>query len=140
VGAHAGLLFALGILASGILSIPVMAACSAYGLAELFGWVGGLDKKVWQARGFYLLLTGALVVGAGIALLHISPIDLLYWSQVINGFLLPPLFVVLLLLCNDRRILRGHTNGLASNLVGWGTVLVTGALAILTLKELIGGH
>ena len=139
-GPNAGLLFALGILASGILSIPVMAACSAYGLAELFGWVGGLDKKVWQARGFYLLLTGALGVGAAIALLHISPVDLLFWSQVINGFLLPPLFVVLLLLCNDPRILRAHTNGLASNLVGGGTVLVTGALAILTLRQLIGGH
>ena len=87
-----------------------------------------------------ILLTGALGVGAAIALLHISPVDLLFWSQVINGFLLPPLFVVLLLLCNDPRILRAHTNGLASNLVGGGTVLVTGALAILTLRQLIGGH
>ncbi len=139
-GAGAGLLFALGILVSGILSIPVMAACTAYGLAELFGWAEGLDKKVWQARGFYVLLAGALAVGAGITLLGISPVALMYWSQIVNGFFLPPLFVVLLLLCNNRRILRNHTNGLASNLVGWGAVLLTTVLAVLTLQQLLGGH
>ncbi len=139
-GAGAGLLFSLGLVVSGILSIPVMTASTAYGLAELFGWVEGLDKKIWQARGFYLLLAGGLAVGAVVTLMGISPITLMYWSQIINGFFLPPLFVVLLLLCNNRRILRHHTNGLASNVVGWGTVLVTTALAALTLQQLLGGH
>jgi Mn2+/Fe2+ NRAMP family transporter len=139
-GPGAGLLFALGIVVSGILSIPVMTACTAYGLAELLGWAEGLDKKVWQARGFYLLLAGALVVGAAISLLGISPVTMMYWSQVLNGFLLPPLFVVLLLLANNRSILRGHTNGLASNVVGWGAVLLTGALAVLTIQQLLQGH
>jgi Mn2+/Fe2+ NRAMP family transporter len=139
-GAGAGLLFALGIVVSGMLSIPVMMASSAYSLAELFGWAEGLDKKIWQARGFYVLLAGASAVGAAIALLRISPVTLMYWSQVLNGFLLPPLFVVLLLLSNDSRILRRHTNRLMSNLVGWGTVLLASALAILTIGQLIGGH
>jgi Mn2+/Fe2+ NRAMP family transporter len=139
-GAGAGLLFALGIVVSGMLSIPVMMASTAYGLAELFGWAEGLDKRIWQARGFYVLLAGASAVGAAIALLRISPVTLMYWSQVLNGFLLPPLFVVLLLLSNDSRILRRHTNRLMSNLVGWGTVLLTSALAILTIGQLIGGH
>jgi NRAMP (natural resistance-associated macrophage protein)-like metal ion transporter len=139
-GAGAGLLFSLGLVVSGILSIPVMTASTAYGLAELFGWVEGLDKKIWQARGFYLLLAGGLAVGAVVTLMGISPITLMYWSQIINGFFLPPLFVVLLLLCNNRRILRHHTNGLASNVVGWGTVLLTTALAALTLQQLLVGH
>ena len=139
-GAGAGLLFSLGLVVSGILSVPVMTASTAYGLAELFGWVEGLDKKIWQARGFYLLLAGGLAVGAVVTLMGISPITLMYWSQIINGFFLPPLFVVLLLLCNNRRILRHHTNGLASNVVGWGTVLLTTALAALTLQQLLGGH
>ncbi len=139
-GPGAGLLFGLGIITSGILSIPVMAACTAYGLAELFGWSEGLDKRVWEARGFYLLLAGALGVGAAIPLLHVSPVALMFWSQVINGFLLPPLFVVLLLLCNNRRILRAHTNRVVSNVVGWGTVLLTSALALLTLQQLLGGR
>jgi Mn2+/Fe2+ NRAMP family transporter len=139
-GSGAGLLFGLGILVSGILSIPVMAACTAYGLAELLRWSEGLDKKVWQARGFYVLLAGALAVGGAIALLHISPVTLMYWSQVLNGFLLPPLFVVLLILSNDRRVLRGHTNRFASNAVGTGAVLLTTALAILTVQQLLQHH
>ena len=139
-GPNAGLLFALGIVVSGVLSLPVMAACTAYGLAELFGIAEGLDKKVRRARGFYLLLAGAFAGGAAIALLHISPVKLMYWSQVLNGFLLAPLFFVLLRLCNDRRVLRGHTNGAVSNAVGWATVVLTAALAVLTVWQLIGGH
>ena len=136
-GPAAGLLFGLGILVSGILALPVMAACTAYGLAELFRWSEGLDKKVWQARGFYILLAGALAVGGAIALLHLSPVTLMFWSQVLNGFLLPPLFVVLLILSNDRVILRGHTNRWVSNIVGTGTVLLTTALAVLTIQQLL---
>lgn len=139
-GPGAGLLFGLGILVSGILSIPVMAACTAYGLAELFRWSEGLDKKVWQARGFYVLLAGSLAVGGAVALLHISPVTLMFWSQMLNGFLLPPLFLTLLILSNDRRILRHHTNGFASNVVGTGTVLLTTALAVLTIQQLLQHH
>ncbi len=139
-GPGAGLLFGLGILVSGILSIPVMAACTAYGLAELFRWSEGLDKKIWQARGFYIVLAGALAVGGAIALLHISPVTLMFWSQVLNGFLLPPLFLVLLLLGNDRRILRSYTNRFASNAVGIGTVVLTTALAVLTIQQLLQHH
>ncbi len=139
-GPAASTLFALGILASGVLSIPVMAASSAYALAELAGWVGGLDRKVWQARGFYLLLTGALAVGAAIALLRVAPVVLMFWSQVLAGLLLPPLVAVLLILANDRRIVRAHRNRPVSNVVGGATVLFTLALAVLTLRQLAAGR
>ena len=130
----------MGIIVSGVLSIPVMAACSAYGLAEVIGWRAGLDRTVAQAREFYLLLTGALVVGAAIALVRISPVVLMFWSQVLNGFLLAPLFAVLLLLANDQRVLRAHRNRLLSNLVGWATVALTAALGVLTIQQLAAGH
>jgi len=139
-GHAAGLLFSLGILVSGILSVPVMAASTAYGLAELFGWTEGLDKKIWQARGFYLVVVGSLGVAAAISLFHVSPVTLMYWSQILNGFMLSPLFVVLLLVSNDRRILRGYTNGFASNAVGWGSVALTSALALLTIQQFLTGH
>ncbi len=139
-GAGAALLFGLGILVSGILSVPVMAACTAYSLAEFFGWVEGLDKEVRRARGFYLIIAGALGTGAAIGLLRISPVALMYWSQIINGFLLAPLFFTLVRLGNDRRVLGKHTNGILSNIVGWGAVLLTLALAILTLRQIVGGH
>lgn len=139
-GPAAGLLFALGLIVSGLLSIPVMAACSAYALAELAGWREGLDKKVWQARGFYVLLGGSLLVGAAIALLRISPITLMYYSNVLNGLLLPPLFAALVLVCNDHRVLRGHTNRALSNIVGVGTVLLTLALAVPLVRNLLAGR
>ncbi|HKV44374.1 MAG TPA: divalent metal cation transporter [bacterium] len=139
-GPGAGLLFGLGIIVSGTLAIPVMAACTAYSLAELFGWAEGLDKKIWQARGFYLLVAGALAVGGAIALLHISPVTLMFWSQIVNGFLLPPLFFVLVRLANDPSVLRGYTNGRMSNIVGWGSMFLTLALALLTLQQLVGGR
>ncbi|HEV2280996.1 MAG TPA: divalent metal cation transporter [bacterium] len=135
-GPAAGTIFALAIVVSGIMAIPVMAACSAYALAETFGWVEGLDKKVWQARGFYVVLGGALAVGAAIALFRIPPVVLMFWSQVLNGWLLVPLFIVLLLLSSDRRVCRGHTNRTASLVVGWGTVLLTLALVLLSLEQL----
>jgi len=138
-GPAAGTIFAAAIVVSGIMSIPVMAACSAYALAEAFGWVEGLDKKVWQARGFYVVLGGALAVGAAIALLRIPPVALMFWSQVLNGWLLVPLFIVLLLLSSDRRVCRGHINRTASLVVGWGTTLLTLALALLTLWQLATG-
>lgn len=138
-GQAASTLFAVGILVSGILSIPVMAACTAYALAEVLGWVEGLDQKVWQARGFYVLLALALAVGAGVALLRISPVNLMFWSQVLNGLLLAPLFIVLLLLSGDARICHRHTNRIASYVVGWGTVLLTLSLAVLTVQQLLAG-
>ncbi len=138
-GPWASTLFAVGILVSGIMSVPVMAACSAYALAEVLGWVEGLDKKVWQAHGFYVLLAGALAVGAAIALLRISPVMLMFWSNVLNGLFLAPLFIVLLLLSSDRRICRAHTNRTASYVVGWGTVLLTLSLAALTVQQLVTG-
>ncbi|HYM70441.1 MAG TPA: divalent metal cation transporter [bacterium] len=139
VGPAATTLFAVGIVASGFLSVPVMAACSAYALAELLGWREGLNRKVGDARGFYVLLSVSLLVGAATPLLRISPVTLMFWSQVVNGFLLAPLFIVLLMLANDPRVVRAHRNGLAPNLVGWGTVLLTLALAVLTVRQLVVG-
>jgi Mn2+/Fe2+ NRAMP family transporter len=138
-GPAAGAIFATAIVVSGIMSIPVMAASSAYAFADAFGWVEGLDKKVWQARGFYVVLGGALAVGAAIALLRIPPVSLMFWSQVLNGWFLVPMFIVLLLLSSDRRVCRRHANGTASLVVGWGTVLLTLTLALLSLWQLATG-
>lgn len=139
-GPLATLLFALGFFVSGIMAIPVMVACSAYTLAEVLGWAEGLDKRVWQARGFYMLLAGALLVGAVVALAGIPPVALMFWSSVVNGLLLAPLFLVLLMLCNDPAVVRGHRNGPVANIVAGGTVLLTLALGVLTTVQLLRGH
>jgi Mn2+/Fe2+ NRAMP family transporter len=86
------------------------------------------------------MLAGALAVGAAIAHLRISPVMLMYWSQILNGFLLPPLLIVLLLLAGNPQVVRTYTNRLASKLVGWGTVLLTLWLVIEMTRQLVAGH
>lgn len=139
-GPLATVLFAIGFLASGFMAIPVMVACSAYTLADVLGWAEGLSKKVWQARGFYTLLAGALLVGVVVALAGISPVALMFWSSVVNGLMLAPLFLVLLMLSNDPQVVHGHRNGPLANLVAGGTVLLTLGLGVLTVVQLLSGH
>ena len=138
-GPAATALFAVGIVTSGVLSVPVMAACSAYALSEIFGWHEGLDRKVGQARGFYVLLGASLVVGSAIGLLRVPPVALMFWSQVLNGIVLAPLIAALTLLANDSRVVRAHRSHPLANAVGWGTVAMTVALAALTIGQLVAG-
>jgi Mn2+/Fe2+ NRAMP family transporter len=135
-GPAAGTLFAFGVIASGLLTVPVMVTSSAHALAEAMGWAEGLEKPVPQARGFYLVLAGAMTAGCAIALSRVSPFSLMFWSQVLSGLLLPPLLLGLLALCNDRRLLDTHTNSLTSNLLGGGAVFITVWLAVLTLSRI----
>ena len=138
-GSAATTLFAVGIVTSGVLSVPVMAACSAYGLCEIFGWRAGLGRTVGQAHGFYVLLGASLVAGAEIGLLRIPPVALLFWSQVLNGIVLAPLVAVLTVLSNDPRVVRAHRSHPLSTAVGWGTVALTVALAALTVGQFVAG-
>lgn len=131
-------LFGLALITSGVISVPVMAAASAYLVSEVAGWRAGLDRPVARARGFYVVMLSTLAIGGAFALLGVNPVDLIFWSQVLNGALLPILFTVLLLVTNDPRIMGRHTNGLASNAVGWATVVATAALAVLTILSLLG--
>jgi Mn2+/Fe2+ NRAMP family transporter len=139
LGGTAYALFGLALVASGIMAIPVMAASTAYLVAEVAGWREGLDRTTSQARGFYVVLLLTLAVGAAFAFLGINPVTLLFWSQVLNGALLPILFAFLLLVTSDRRIMGRYTNGLAANAIGWATVAATTALAILTASSLLSG-
>jgi len=138
-GSASTALFAVGIVTSGVLSVPVMAACSAYGLCEIFDWREGLGRTVGQARGFYVLLSASLVAAVAIGLLRIPPVALMFWSQVLNGIVLAPLVAVLTLRSNDPRVVRTYRSHPLSTAVGWGTVALTVALAALTVGQLVAG-
>ena len=95
-GEYAFALFALGIVVSGFLAIPVLAGSTAYAVADTFGWREGMDNRVSDAKGFYLVFVGALVVGDLIDMLHgLSVVDALYYSQVLDGLLIPILIAIL---------------------------------------------
>jgi Mn2+/Fe2+ NRAMP family transporter len=127
---HAGELaktiFALGIIGTGLLAIPVLAGSSAYALSEEFGWKEGLGKKFKQAKGFYLIIVASTVIGLWINFADVDPIKALIYAAVINGVIAVPLLVAIMKIGNDEKILGGRTNGKLSNIVGWLTVGVMG--------------
>ncbi|HET7337318.1 MAG TPA: divalent metal cation transporter [Candidatus Nitrosotalea sp.] len=127
---HAGELsktiFALGIIGTGLLAIPVLAGSSAYALSEEFGWKEGLSKKFKQAKGFYLIIAVSTVVGLWVNFADIDPIKALIYAAVINGIIAVPLLVLIMKIGNDKQILETRTNGRISNIAGWITVGVMG--------------
>jgi Mn2+/Fe2+ NRAMP family transporter len=111
-------LFALGIIGSGFLGIPILAASTAYTGTEALKLPEGLNRKVKQARGFYILLVGSLIVGGLLVLTHIPPMIMLLYTQVLNGILTPILILLTLIIANDKKIMGRHVNGWLANLLG----------------------
>ena len=132
---HAGELsktiFALGIIGTGLLAIPVLAGSSAYALSEEFGWKEGLSKKFKQAKGFYLIIAASTVVGLWVNFADVDPIKALIYAAVINGIIAVPLLVAIMKIGNDPQILGTRTNSKISNIAGWVTVGIMGLSVIV---------
>jgi NRAMP (natural resistance-associated macrophage protein)-like metal ion transporter len=114
-------IFALGIIGTGLLAIPVLAGSSAYALSETFGWKEGLGKKFGKAKPFYLVIITSTIIGLGIALSNTDPIQALIYAAVINGIVAVPILFIILKISNDKTILANRTNSLFSRIVGWIT-------------------
>ncbi len=132
---HAGELsksiFALGIIGTGLLAIPVLAGSSAYALSEEFGWKEGLSKKFKQAKGFYLIIASSTIVGLWVNFTDVDPIKALIYAAVINGIIAVPLLVAIMKIGNDTKILGTRTNSKISNIAGWVTVGIMGLSVIV---------
>ena len=129
-GDGAYLLFAVGLIGTGLLATPVLAGSASYAVAELFAWRAGLDLKPSQARRFYLVLGGAIVAGVLLNTLGLGAIRMLFLSAIINGLLAPPLMLLVMLVGNNRAIMGTQVNGVWLNVFGWG------ATAVMTLAML----
>ena len=123
-------IFAIGIIGTGLLSIPVLATSTAYGLSDTFGWKQGLSKKFGQAKAFYLVIIICGIIGLGMNFLGINPITALVYASVINGVVSVPIIFVVMKLSNDKEILKENTNGRLTNIIGWTTF---GIMAIATI-------
>lgn len=132
---HAGELsksiFALGIIGTGLLAIPVLAGSSAYALSEEFGWKEGLSKKFKQAKGFYLIIAASTVVGLWVNFADVDPIKALIYAAVINGIIAVPLLIAIMKIGNDTKLLGTRTNSKISNIAGWVTVGIMGLSVII---------
>jgi NRAMP (natural resistance-associated macrophage protein)-like metal ion transporter len=129
-GGAASILMALGLIGTGFLAVPVLTASGAYAICEAAGWKCSLDARPSRAKEFYVVIGASTAVALVINFVGLNPVDALFWVSVINGFLSPPLLVVLLLIANNRRVMGKQVNGPGLNLLGWATALVMFAAAI----------
>jgi Mn2+/Fe2+ NRAMP family transporter len=106
VGVLGTTLFALGIIGAGLVALPVLVASMCYSVSEALGWRSGLNENPWEAVRFYVLISGAMMVAASLNFIRMNPVKALYWSQVLAGALTVPILIFILLVSNDRRIMR----------------------------------
>jgi len=116
-GQIAGALFAAGIIGTGLLAVPVLAASASYTISESFGWKEGLYKKFVQAPRFYSIIVASTVIGLWINFSNIDPIQALVYTAVINGFVSVPVLIVVSRISNNKMILGDQVNKKISNVI-----------------------
>lgn len=129
-------LFAIGIIGTGLLAIPVLAGAASYGVSESLGWKGGLSHNLHQARAFYGVMIFAVMIGLAINFIGIDPIKALIYSAVFNGLVAPPILALIVLLSSNRKIMGEWANRRWLTAVGWGVVsimTIAGSATILAL-------
>ncbi|HZR42009.1 MAG TPA: divalent metal cation transporter [Ktedonobacteraceae bacterium] len=129
-GDAARILFAVGVIGSGFLAVPVLSGSAAYALSEAFGWKYGLEEKLGRAKRFYAIIIAITVVSLLMNYIGINPIQALFWAAVINGVLAPPLLAFIMHIASRKEIMGNKVNGLVLNLIGWGTTLVMAVAAV----------
>jgi Mn2+/Fe2+ NRAMP family transporter len=136
-GNAAYILFAVGVIGTGLLAIPVLSGSLSYIITETFGWKKGLNKKFHKAKGFYIIIAISLILGLSLNYIGISPIKALIYSAILYGLTAPVLIGIILHISNNKKIMGKHTNGKTSNILGFAAlVLMTVAGVILVYMEL----
>src|SRR3981081_1384835 len=126
------LLFALGIIGTGLLAIPVLAGSAAYGVSEAFGWHATLEAKAPDAIGFYTIIAAATVIGFGLGFTGIDAIHMLVWSAVLNGIVAVPIMAMMMVIVANSRLMGRFKAKSWLIALGWiGTGLM--ALAVIAL-------
>jgi NRAMP (natural resistance-associated macrophage protein)-like metal ion transporter len=123
-GVIAETIFALGIIGTGLLAIPVLAGSCGYVLSDAFGWRQGLSRKFGQAKYFYLIIAASTIIGLWINFTNIDPIKALIYTAVINGIVAVPMLFAIMGIANDKKILGDMTNKRISNFLGWITFVI----------------
>lgn len=127
-GNLAYLLFAIGVIGTGLIAIPVLSGSLSYIFTETFGWEQGLDKKFHEAKGFYVIIAISLLLGLAMNYIGISPIQALIYTAILYGITAPVLIAIILHISNNKRIMGRFVNSLTINILGFI------ALAIMTIS------
>jgi len=127
------LLFALGIIGTGLLAVPVLAGSAAYCVAETFGWPATLEAKVPQAVGFYGIIIAATAIGFALGFTPLDPIRMLIWSAVLNGVVAVPIMAAMMVIIQNPKLMGRFRGGQWLILLGWlGTALMATAVVAMT--------
>jgi Mn2+/Fe2+ NRAMP family transporter len=133
-GVLASQVFAFGLFVASIFSATILPLATAFFVCEAFGFEAGIDKKWDEAREFYVLYTGILIISALIILIPNAPlIPITLWTQVINGLLLPVVLICMILLVNSRKIMGQYVNKRINNIIGWSAVITLVGLSLALL-------
>ena len=132
-GNLAFVLFAMGIIGTGLLAVPILAGSAAYAVSETFGWTEGLDRKPREAKAFYGAIAVATLAGVAINFIGIDPMRALYWAAVVNGMLAPPLMLVTMLIARNPKAMGELTISRKLAFGGWLSTAVMTGIAILFL-------
>lgn len=136
-GNLAYLLFAAGIIGTGLLAVPILAGSASYAVSETFDLKTGLGKKPRQAKAFYAIIAIATIIGLLVNFSPVPPFKMLYYTAVFNGIAAPPLMVLIMLTGNNKKIMGDYINSKASNLLGWIITAVMFCAAVALLVTLI---
>jgi Mn2+/Fe2+ NRAMP family transporter len=131
-GPWASTLFAIGLLNASLFSASILPLSTAYFICEAFGLEAGIDKTWGDAPAFYWLYTVLIAVGAGFIMIpNIPLIKVMFWSQVLNGVMLPFVLIFMLSLVNNKDLMGDYVNGPIFNIISWVTVVIMIALTLL---------
>lgn len=132
-GKGAYLLFALGIIGTGLLAVPVLAGSASYALAETMDWKEGLGRKFQEAQAFYGVLAASMIVGLLLNFIGLDPIKALIYSAIANCIVAPIVLIFVVLLSNNKALMGKWSNGRISKVVGWLLIGIMSAVAIATI-------
>jgi NRAMP (natural resistance-associated macrophage protein)-like metal ion transporter len=132
-GNSAYLLFAVGIIGTGLIAIPVLSGALSYIITETFGWKEGLDKKFHEAKVFYIIIAISLILGLSLNYIGISPIKALIYSAILYGLTAPVLIAIILHISNNKKIMGKYTNGKTSNILGFAALLLMTVAAVILI-------
>ena len=135
-GNLAYLLFAFGIIGTGLIAIPVLSGSISYIITETFGWEQGLDKKFHEAKGFYVIIAISLLLGLSLNYIGITPIQSLIYTAILYGMTAPVLIAIILHISNNKKIMGVNVNSRLSNILGFMALIImtVAALALIYLQ------
>jgi NRAMP (natural resistance-associated macrophage protein)-like metal ion transporter len=139
-GNFAYLLFATGIIGTGLLAVPVLSGSAGYAVSEALGWNSGLGQKFKDVHGFYGVIIISTLIGLLINFIGIDPIKALYYAAAVNGLLATPLMIIILLIGNNKKIMGKYVNKWLSKTLTWIIIGVMGICGLFLIYTMVSGR